>query len=643
MSQPLQRFPGGLQLAEHKAPACDAAIECLPLPARLRLPLRQHRGVAAEPVVNVGEQVHRGQLLARAADGISAHVHAPAAGMITAIGEFPVIDADCTHATCIELQTAPQTLAGQQWWSEELVDDSELTPDDVLSRIVQAGIVGLGGAGFPTAGKLQQRTAQLLYLIINGAECEPYISCDDRLMRERADLIVQGVRILARLLQPAHILFAIEDNKPEAISAVSAACDDTAIDVRIIPSRYPSGAQKQLIQILLGIEIADAHHSVDYGISMLNVGTCEAIARALTRGEPLISRIVTVTGGAVKRPGNYEVPLGSSVGDVLRHADCDFTVIDQLILGGPLMGLNIADLDAPISKLGNCIIASTRDEIVRERDVRECIRCGDCAEVCPASLLPQQLYWFIRSEQYERAQDYALSGCIECGACAYVCPSQLPLVDWYRQGKAVLKTRSEARQRSELARQRFEARSQRLERQQQAHAARLLQLAETRRLQAAQHAAAAPAAQMPAEATMPDATHAAKSADADHLSAPVATGAPVSVPATEITAGATQSAPATPTAPPTTGGDALADVLAAAARARAKKRAGAAAVTAQSAVNHSVTSDSATGHSAAAVIPTPATRNADDSDADNGSVSPAADQATDAHANTTVNTSVERK
>lgn len=583
MSAPLQRFPGGLLLADHKAPANAAAIECLPLPARLRLPLRQHRGLAAECVVQVGDRVHRGQLLARAADGISAHVHAPAAGVISAIGDFPVIDADCAQAPCIELQTTPQTLAAQQWWSDELVDDSELTPDDVRERIFQAGIVGLGGAGFPTVEKLRASSARMRYLIINGAECEPCISCDDRLMRERADLIVHGVRTLARLLQPEHILFAIEDNKPEAISAVSDACADTAIELRIIPSRYPSGAQKQLIQILLGIEIAEHRHSVDYGISMLNVGTCEAIARALTRGEPLISRIVTVTGSAVKRPGNYEVPIGSSVRDVLAYADCDFPAVDQLILGGPLMGLSIADVEAPISKLGNCIIASTREDLTRERDIRECIRCGDCADVCPASLLPQQLYWFVRSEQYERAQDYALQSCIECGACAYVCPSQLPLVAWYRQGKSVLRTRSEARQRSELARQRFEARNLRLAQHQQERAARLLQLAEARPRQdspASPAATVSPDAAAASAAPMSAGTHVTGTHSSVTQPSPAASPSPAAtVTATPVTTTTVTTRPestatsSATSAPSATSGDALADVLAAAARARAKKRA----------------------------------------------------------------------
>jgi len=458
----LHGFPGGIELPERKERASDSAIETLPLPPLLVLPLRQHNGLPALPVVQEGDCVHRGQLIGRAAEGRSAALHAPADGVVSFIGYHAYPNDSGLTELCIGLCTDEIGSIDE----EEMVDDIDLSEEDMRERIAMAGIVGLGGAGFPSADKLTRNPVK--WLIINGAECEPYISCDDRLMRERSAAIVNGAQILGRLLRAEKILLAIEDNKPDAIAAMADACFETHIELVVIPARYPSGAQKQLVQNLLGIEVPSGQHSVDIGIVMYNTGTCYAVARAVAHSEPLISRIVTVSGDAIERPGNYEVLIGTPIEYLLQSACVNPNKLRRVILGGPIMGIAINDLAAPVTKLTNCLIGSGPGELDEELSARECIRCGDCVEVCPASLMPQQLYWTIKSEQHARAAALHLGDCIECGACAYVCPSHIPLVHYYRHGKSVLWAADQQRTGANHARARFEAREERLEFQQNA-------------------------------------------------------------------------------------------------------------------------------------------------------------------------------
>ena len=325
----------------------------------------------------------------------------------------------------------------------------------------------MGGAGFPTSVKVNlgdhQRVEQL---IINAVECEPYITADDRLMRERADEIVLGIQILQYLLNPHDTLIGIEDNKPEAIAALRAACADSDVEVRVVPTKYPSGGEKQLIQLLTGKEVPSGSIPAQCGVVCQNVGTAWAVKRAVHDGEPLLSRITTVTGDAVARPGNYEVWLGTPVADLLHHAGVDKERLGRLVMGGPMMGFTLHDPSVPVVKTSNCVIAASAEELPEPPPEQACIRCGACAEVCPANLLPQQLYWYAKTDDFERAQHHNLMDCIECGACAYVCPSHIPLVQYYRYAKGEIRTQAAEQIKADRARERFEARQARLEREQ---------------------------------------------------------------------------------------------------------------------------------------------------------------------------------
>ncbi len=293
-----------------------------------------------------------------------------------------------------------------------LSDYSSLSGVEVLERIRQSGIAGLGGAGFPTAAKLASRVQDDLHtLIINGAECEPYISADDLLMRERAVELVEGIEVLMHVLQPQQVLVGIEDDKPQAIAAVQAAIGERNIRLQAIPTRYPSGGERQLIQVLTGREVPSGGLPADIGMLCVNVATAVAVADAVLRGQPLISRITTLAGAALARPCNVEALIGTPVGELLDFAGLDLDKLDRLILGGPLMGDSLPSLDAPLLKTANCLLAATREELPLPAPAMPCIRCGDCAQVCPASLLPQQLYFSrrITSDSWRTICSTALS------------------------------------------------------------------------------------------------------------------------------------------------------------------------------------------------------------------------------------------
>lgn len=453
---------GGIHPPECKELSNRTPIRQIPLPARLVLPLAQHLGAPAEPCVTLGEQVLKGQLIAEASGFVSAPLHAPTSGTVSFIGPQPYPHVSGITSTAIVIDSDDR----DQWIElQPHTDYRQLPPSELLDIIHQAGISGLGGAGFPTAVKLTPPPSQTVHtLIINGTECEPYITADDLLMREKAAELVAGIEILEHLIKPQQVLIGIEDNKPEAIEAVRAAIGERPYVLKVFPTKYPSGGEKQLIQILTGEEVPSGGLPADIGMLCQNVGTCVAIHDAVLLGKPLISRITTLTGEALAQPMNVEALIGTPVAELLAFAGLDSGKLNRLIMGGPMMGFTLPSLDVPLIKTTNCLLASTLAELPPPPPALPCIRCGECAEVCPASLLPQQLHFFALGQEHEQLKAYNLFDCIECGACAYVCPSSIPLVQYYRAAKGEIRALEQKQQKAEHSRQRFELRQERLRR-----------------------------------------------------------------------------------------------------------------------------------------------------------------------------------
>lgn len=463
-------FPGGVHPPENKKQSSEIEIRELPLPEILVLPLGMHIGAPAKPLVKVGDRVMKGQCIAQAQGFISAHVHAPASGTVQAIELKPIAHQSGLDDVCVVIATDPT--------STEIEFMAALNPDEVepqvlMNRIHDAGINGLGGAGFPTNVKVSAKRPIQTY-ILNAVECEPYITADDRLMRERANEIVQGIQIVQRIVSPERTLIGIEDNKPEAIKALRTAIaemqlvstKDATIDVIVVPTKYPSGGEKQLIQNLTNKQVPKGKLSADIGVLCMNVGTVYAVQRAVYVGEPLISRITTLTGDAMGERGNVEVLIGTPISHVLNVANASSNELSRLVMGGPMMGFTLNSSDVPIVKTTNCIIAGTAQELPQPPQEQSCIRCGECEEACPASLLPQQLYWHSKHREFEKAESLNLIDCIECGACAFVCPSHIPLVQYYRYAKGEVRNIQAEAIKADKARERFELRKERLEREQ---------------------------------------------------------------------------------------------------------------------------------------------------------------------------------
>ncbi len=458
-------LPGGIHPPECKDLSNRTPIAQAPLPKRLILPLGQHIGAAAEVCVAAGERVLKGQKIAEASGFVSAPLHAPTSGIVSHIGPQPYPHASGLLAPAIVIDSD-----GLDEWIElhPRPDYRQLNSRELLELIREAGISGLGGAGFPSAVKLTpQPTQQVHTLIINGTECEPYITADDLLMRERASELVLGIDILVSLVQPQQVLIGIEDNKPDAIAAVRAALGERDYRLKVFPTKYPSGGEKQLIQILTGVEVPSGGLPADIGMLCQNVGTCVAVHDAVLLGKPLISRITTLTGAALSRPGNVEALIGTSVMELLDFAGLDRQRLDRLIMGGPMMGFSLPALDVPLIKTTNCLLAASAEELPAPPPAMPCIRCGDCAEACPAGLLPQQLHFFALGQQHDQLRAHNLFDCIECGACAYVCPSSIPLVQYYRAAKGEIRELEQKQHKAEHSKQRFELRQERLRREEE--------------------------------------------------------------------------------------------------------------------------------------------------------------------------------
>ncbi|MCX7627093.1 MAG: electron transport complex subunit RsxC [Methylophilaceae bacterium] len=475
MIEKLFKFHGGVHPPEHKAESAATPIRPVPMPARLVLPLRQHIGNVAKVKVAVGDHVLKGQQLAAPEGMISAAVHAPTSGTVVAIDEQLIPHVSGLPDLCITLQADGE----DRWIEREPLDYEDMEKTAVIEALRQAGVVGLGGATFPTHVKLRADPRHpVKTLILNGAECEPFITCDDRLMRERADEIIRGLQIMAYLLDAECCLVGIEDNKPEAAQAMRTACARSAVPVEVVlvPTLYPGGGAKQLIKVLTGWEVPSGKLPSEIGVQCFNVATAYAVHRFIDHGEPVISRIVTVTG-KVARPGNFEVPLGMAIETLVQAAGGAAPDIDGFIMGGPMMGFKLPSPRVPVVKATNCIIAASPDLFPPQPLPMPCIRCARCADVCPANLQPQELYWFAKSQNFEKARDYHLFDCIECGCCSYVCPSHIPLVQYYRYAKSEIIALDRAKQAANLARERNQLRLARIEREKQERQARHAQKA----------------------------------------------------------------------------------------------------------------------------------------------------------------------
>ncbi len=473
LAPPVWDFHGGLHMPDHKALSADRPVVEATLPSRLQLALQQHIGKPAEALVKVGDPVFKGQLIAQASDYVSANLHAPTSGRVIEIAEMPIAHPSGLSAPCIVIEPD-----GEEHWAElpaPITNWAETDPAELRERLRWAGIVGLGGAVFPTSVKTNVTGRTVDTLIINAAECEPYITCDDRLLREQAGAVLEGARILRHIVGASRILVGIEDNKPEAIASLREALngDDDGIEIRVVPTKYPSGGEKQLIYLLTGEEVPSQGLPLDIGMVCQNVATAASVADAVLHGRPLISRIVTVTGLGVNRPGNLRTLIGTPVSELIAQCGGYTPQVHKLIMGGPMMGFALHSDAIPVTKGSNCFIAATAEEVPDPPPAKPCIRCGECVKVCPAYLLPQQLYWYARARNFDQAQDHHLFDCIECGCCAYVCPSHLPLVHYYRFAKTEIWASERERQKAEHARRRHEFREARLKRLEAERKARL--------------------------------------------------------------------------------------------------------------------------------------------------------------------------
>jgi electron transport complex protein RnfC len=453
----------GVHPDDHKRPAADAPVRRMPMPARLYVPLLQHIGSAARPVVLVGQKVLKGQSIAEPQGMVSAAIHAPTSGMVVAIGEIIA-----PHPSGLPLVAITIEADGEDRWAELVgcSDPFSLDPQEIARRVAKAGVVGMGGATFPSAVKLAGGLrAKIATLIVNGGECEPYLSCDDRLMRDRAADIVDGIRIVLHATGAKEALVGIEDNKPEAIAAMQqAAAAYAEVKVRPVPTRYPMGSDRQLIMALTGCEVPADSRAFDVGILVHNVGTLAAVRAAIRFGQPLVSRLVTLNGGALRAPGNIEVPIGALAEEVIAFANGVKETPARLVLGGPMMGMQLPHARVPVVKSTSGILALTAAEVA-ERAPEPCIRCGSCVRACPVGLLPLEMSRRIASADLSGAVDFGLKDCIACGCCAYICPSSIPLVQYFNHAKGELAAQERAKLRAEATKKLVVARAERIERE----------------------------------------------------------------------------------------------------------------------------------------------------------------------------------
>jgi Na+-translocating ferredoxin:NAD+ oxidoreductase subunit C len=442
MSRQLYDFPGGLKFETYKKLTNSIVAIQHPLPERIILPLRQHIGIPSVPVVKIGDHVLKGQLIANADGYVSIPLHASTSGKVIDINDYPVPHAGEHVATCIVIESD----GDDKWFDIQPTEDYlSIDPRQLQQVIRSAGINGLGGAGFPSHVKLNEGVENIVdTLIINGVECEPYSTCDSRLIRHA--------------VQAKHCVIAVEEDMPRSYEALLKWIDDD-IELIRVPARYPAGGEKQLIKTLTGMDVPSGGLPIHIGIVMQNVATAASVYRAVTRGEPVISRYVTVTGKSVKTPRNLQVLLGTPVRDCLKACGYEHDENHRIIMGGPMMGIHIRNPDIPIIKTTNCILVNNIKPLLPEMP---CIRCGDCHDVCPIKLMPQELYWHAKTDNFAETQKYHIFDCIECGCCSYVCPSKIPLVQYFRYAKTQIAAEERRQDGADHAKKRFLMRQQRL-------------------------------------------------------------------------------------------------------------------------------------------------------------------------------------
>jgi Na+-translocating ferredoxin:NAD+ oxidoreductase subunit C len=471
----LFKFNGGVKPAYNKEASTRLPIAVAPAPTLLVIPLHQSIGGPPRPLVRAGERVLKGQRIGDADGNVSSAVHASTSGTVVAVEMRLMPHTSGLSAMCVVIEPDGR----DEWIPRQPFDFRSASPTATRDYLRDAGVVGLGGAVFPSHLKLNTgKQGKLDVLVLNGVECEPFITCDDVLMRERAEAVIEGAIIMREMLGAAEVLIGIEDNKPEAIAAMDAAAGnanrkagDSAIRTVSVPTRYPAGGAKQLIRVLTGIEVPHGERSTDYGVQCFNVGTAYAVQEAISLGRPLISRIVTVAGN-VGQARNFEVLFGTPMKELVALC-APLPDSDRLIMGGPMMGFRMPGDDVPIVKATNCILVGSKALFPPPPPEMPCIRCGECAKACPADLQPFEMYWFSRAKIFGKAQEYNLFDCIECGCCAYVCPSRIPLVDYYRFAKSEIWAREVEKEAADVARERYEFRLLREEREKQEKAAKL--------------------------------------------------------------------------------------------------------------------------------------------------------------------------
>lgn len=462
-TSPRARMHGGITPPGNKQQSLRHPIRRLPLPPQLIVPVEQRGEPLPELLVSVGDRVEKGQCLARGRGERAVSSHAPAAGVVTDIGTQPLPDDQAGGLTCVTIATAPSTASTR---CLPPLDPARCGSEILLQRLRDAGITGLGGAGFPTHAKVLAAIGRVETLIVNATECEPFITADAALLQERVDDVLRGASLLLQITGASRCLIGIQDDEPAAIASLQAALADARFQLCVLPARYPHGAEALLVHVLTGKEVLMGRPAIDYGVLCHNPATLHAVARAVLHGEPLISRVMTLTGAALRDPGNYDVLIGTPVATALQACGLDEWQHSRSLAGGPLLGVELQQATVPLTKTSNCILATTEAELPRPPPPQPCIRCGLCADVCPVRLLPQQLHWFSRSGELDKAATHHLEDCIDCGACAYVCPSAIPLVQQFRLAKTRLAEQRIRQQQADLARERFEAHQARVANQQ---------------------------------------------------------------------------------------------------------------------------------------------------------------------------------